>query len=36
MDRKRLVWFSIRTRGIRVSKEIDRARRRRLGGASVP
>jgi len=30
MDRKRLVWFSIRTRGIKVSKEIDRVRRQRL------
>ncbi len=27
MDRKRLVWFSIRTRGIQVSREIDAARR---------
>jgi len=27
MDRKRLVWFSLRTRGIKVSKEIDRARK---------
>jgi len=30
MDRKRLIWFSLRTRGIRVSREIDRARRARL------
>jgi D-galactarolactone cycloisomerase len=30
MDRKRLIWFSIRTRGIKVSKEIDRARRERM------
>jgi L-alanine-DL-glutamate epimerase-like enolase superfamily enzyme len=30
MDRKRLIWFSIRTRGIKVSKEIDRVRRQRL------
>ncbi len=29
MDRKRLVWFSLRTRGIRASREIDRARRAR-------
>ncbi|MFH0824900.1 MAG: mandelate racemase/muconate lactonizing enzyme family protein [Pseudomonadota bacterium] len=29
MDRKRLVWFSLRTRGIKVSKEIDRVRRAR-------
>jgi L-alanine-DL-glutamate epimerase-like enolase superfamily enzyme len=27
MDRKRLVWFSLRTRGIKVSKEIDRVRK---------
>jgi D-galactarolactone cycloisomerase len=27
MDRKRLVWFSLRTRGLKVSKEIDRVRR---------
>jgi D-galactarolactone cycloisomerase len=31
MDRKRLVWFSIRHRGIAASKEIDRVRRERLG-----
>ena len=29
MDRKRLVWFSLRTRGLRVSLEIDRRRRER-------
>jgi L-alanine-DL-glutamate epimerase-like enolase superfamily enzyme len=29
MDRKRLVWFSLRTRGIRASREIDRARKAR-------
>jgi L-alanine-DL-glutamate epimerase-like enolase superfamily enzyme len=29
MDRKRLVWFSLRTRGIKASKEIDRVRRER-------
>ncbi len=29
MDRKRLIWFSLRTRGLRVSREIDRARRQR-------
>jgi D-galactarolactone cycloisomerase len=27
MDKKRLVWFSLRTRGLRASLEIDRARR---------
>jgi len=30
MDRKRLVWFSLRTRGLRASREIDAARRRRI------
>jgi D-galactarolactone cycloisomerase len=30
MDRKRLVWFSVRTRGIRVSREIDRVRQQRM------
>jgi L-alanine-DL-glutamate epimerase-like enolase superfamily enzyme len=30
MDRKRLIWFSLRHRGFRASKEIDRVRRRRL------
>jgi len=29
MDRKRLVWFSLRTRGIKASKEIDRVRKER-------
>ena len=27
MDKKRLVWFSLRTRGLRASLEIDRARK---------
>ena len=27
MDRKRLIWFSLRTRGLRVSREIDRVRK---------
>jgi len=31
MDRKRLVWFSLRNRGIKASKEIDRTRRERMG-----
>jgi D-galactarolactone cycloisomerase len=31
MDRKRLVWFSLRHRGLKASREIDRARRKRLG-----
>jgi L-alanine-DL-glutamate epimerase-like enolase superfamily enzyme len=30
MDRKRLIWFSLRHRGIKASQEIDRVRRRRL------
>ncbi|RMD83062.1 MAG: mandelate racemase/muconate lactonizing enzyme family protein, partial [Candidatus Dadabacteria bacterium] len=29
MDRRRLVWFSLRTRGLRVSLEIDRKRKQR-------
>jgi L-alanine-DL-glutamate epimerase-like enolase superfamily enzyme len=32
MDRKRLIWFSLRTRGLKVSKEIDRVRRQRIYG----
>jgi L-alanine-DL-glutamate epimerase-like enolase superfamily enzyme len=36
MDRKRLVWFSLRHRGIKASKEIDRARRKRLANTSNP
>jgi L-alanine-DL-glutamate epimerase-like enolase superfamily enzyme len=35
MDRKRLIWFSLRTRGIKVSKEIDRVRRQRIHGKEV-
>ena len=27
MDRKRLIWYSLRTRGIKVSKEIDRVKK---------
>jgi D-galactarolactone cycloisomerase len=30
MDRKRLIWFSLRNRGIKASREIDRNRRARL------
>jgi hypothetical protein len=30
MDRKRLIWFSLRTRGIKMSNEIDRVRRERI------
>lgn len=29
MDRKRLIWFSLRNRGLRISKEIERAQKRR-------
>ncbi len=36
MDRKRLVWFSLRTRGVQASREIDAARRERIGGANSP
>ena len=34
MDRKRLIWFSLRHRGIKASREIDRARRKRLSSES--
>ncbi len=34
MDRKRLVWFSLRTPGIKASKEIDRVRRERRAQSS--
>jgi hypothetical protein len=34
MDRKRLVWFSLRTRGIKVSKEIDRVRKEKKARAT--
>ena len=30
MDRKRLVWFSLRNRGLKVSREIDRVRKQRV------
>ncbi len=30
MDRKRLIWFSLRHRGVKASKEIDRVRRARI------
>jgi L-alanine-DL-glutamate epimerase-like enolase superfamily enzyme len=33
MDRKRLIWFSLRHRGLKASKEIDRVRRKRLSGS---
>ena len=39
MDRRRLIWFSLRTRGVKASREIDRVRRQRLakstGGPSA-
>ena len=31
MDRRRLIWFSLKTRGLKASKEIDRQRKQRLG-----
>ena len=34
MDRKRLIWFSLRTRGLKVSKEIDQARKERKAKAA--
>jgi len=33
MNRRRLVWFSLRTRGLSVAKEIDRTRKERLSNA---
>jgi L-alanine-DL-glutamate epimerase-like enolase superfamily enzyme len=35
MDRKRLVWFSLRTRGIKVAREIDRVRKARMQGTTT-
>jgi len=32
MDRKRLVWFALRDRGIKAAKEIDAAKRARMAG----
>jgi hypothetical protein len=34
MDRKRLIWFSLRTRGLKVSKEIDQVRKERKAKAA--
>ena len=34
MDRKRLIWFSLKHRGIKASKEIDRNRRERIARSS--
>jgi L-alanine-DL-glutamate epimerase-like enolase superfamily enzyme len=36
MDRKRLIWFSLRTRGLAASREIDRRRKERLAAAQPP
>jgi len=39
MDRKRLIWFSLRTRGLKVSREIDRVRKEkkaRAGSGRAP
>ena len=36
MDRKRLIWFSLRNRGIKVSREIDRVRREKKQKAGAP
>ena len=33
MDKKRLVFFALRDRGIKASKEMDKAKRERIGGA---
>ncbi len=35
MDRKRLIWYSLRNRGIKVSKEIDKARKERQQKAAA-
>jgi hypothetical protein len=34
MDRKRLVFFALKDRGLRAAREMDRAKRARLGGRS--
>jgi hypothetical protein len=36
MDRKRLIWFSLRARGIKASLEIERARRARPAESARP
>ncbi len=33
MDRKRLVWYSLRTRGLKTAREIDRTRKQRMKSA---
>jgi L-alanine-DL-glutamate epimerase-like enolase superfamily enzyme len=35
MDRKRLIWFSLRTRGVKVSREIDARRKERMSGPAM-
>lgn len=35
MNRSRLVWFSVRTRGLKVSMEIDRAKKRKKKAAGI-
>ncbi len=35
MDRKRLIWFSLRTRGLKVSREIDRVRKAKKAKAAL-
>ena len=34
MDKKRLIWFSLRTRGLKASKEIDQVKKQRAVGQS--
>lgn len=36
MDRRRLIWFALRDRGIKASREIDAARRARSSAAAPP
>jgi D-galactarolactone cycloisomerase len=35
MDRKRLIWYSVRNRGFKVSKEIDRVKKEKAGKALI-
>ncbi len=35
MDRKRLIWYSLRNRGLKVSREIDRVRREKASRAAA-
>ena len=34
MDKKRLIWFSLRTRGLKASREIDRVKKQKAAAAS--